>query len=246
MTDNELRELVAKTALSVQTFSEERSKTEQLIRQLSEEQLKTDEQLKRTDEQLRQTDEQLKQTDEQLRRLSKKTETSIDRLSEEIRTLSKETDKKIKEVSKQIGGLGNKFGSFTEGLALPSMEKILSKHFKMDYIFPRAKSKLLEEELEIDVLAYSNGKTNEVYVVEVKSHLTMRELEQTLRTLNKFPQAFPEHANKTLYGMIVAVDASSEMKQRVLKEGLYFATIHDDHFQLKTPSHFVPKKFNVL
>lgn len=196
MTDNELRELVAKTALTVQ-------------------------------------------------KLSEKTEASIDRLSEEIRRLSKETDKKIKEVSKQIGGLGNKFGSFTEGLALPSMEKILSKHFKMDYIFPRAKSKLLEEELEIDVLAYSNGKRNEVCIVEVKSHLTMRELEQTLKTLNKFPQAFPEHANKTLYGIIAAVDASSEMKQRVLKEGLYFATIHDDHFQLKTPSHFVPKKFNL-
>jgi hypothetical protein len=210
MTDNELRELVAKTALSVQALSEKQIKT-----------------------------------DEQLKRLSKETETSIDRLSEEIRTLSKETDKKIKEVSKQIGGLGNKFGSFTEGLALPSMEKILSKHFKMDYIFPRAKSKFLEEELEIDVLAYSNGKTNEVYVVEVKSHLTMRELEQTLKILKRFPHAFPEHANKTLYGMIVAVDASSEMKQRVLKEGLYFATIHDDHFQLKTPSHFVPKKFNL-
>jgi hypothetical protein len=209
MTDNELRDLVAKTALTVQ-------------------------------------------------KLSEKTEASLDRLSEEIRTLSKETDrkmqetdrkmketdKKIKELSKQIGGLGNKFGYFTEGLALPSMEKILSKQFKMDYIFPRAKSKILGQELEIDVLAYSNGNRNEVFIVEVKSHLTMREIEQTVKILQKFPHAFPEHAHKKIYGIIAAVDASTEMKQRVLEEGLYFATIHDDHFQLKTPAYVIPKNFN--
>lgn len=208
MTDNELRDLVAQTALTVQKLSEKQLETEKNIKELSHE--------------IRLLSEESHKTDMRF----------------------KETDKIIKELGKQIGGLGNKFGYFTEGLALPSMEKILSKQFKMDYIFPRAKSKILGEELEIDVLAYSNGNRNEVYIVEVKSHLTMREIEQTLKILKKFPLAFPEHANKTIYGMIVAVDASSEMKQQVLNEGLYFATIHDDHFQLKTPSHFVPKQFN--
>jgi len=45
----------------------------------------------------------------------------------------KENDKKvtrqIKELGKQIGGRGRKFGSFTEGFALPSMQKILQKQF---------------------------------------------------------------------------------------------------------------------
>ncbi|MFM7613552.1 MAG: hypothetical protein ACKO4R_04835, partial [Synechococcales cyanobacterium] len=40
------------------------------------------------------------------------------------------------ELGKQIGGLGAKFGSFTEGLALPSMETILHQQFGMEIISP--------------------------------------------------------------------------------------------------------------
>src|SRR5262245_3126052 len=49
----------------------------------------------------------------------------------------RETDRFLKEVGKQIGGLGDKFGSFTEGLALPSMTRILREDFGMDVIAPR-------------------------------------------------------------------------------------------------------------
>ena len=49
---------------------------------------------------------------------------SIDDLAA-LQIFLQETDRQIRELGKQIGGLGNKFGSFTEGLALPSMQKIL-------------------------------------------------------------------------------------------------------------------------
>ena len=39
----------------------------------------------------------------------------------EVSQAQKKTDRQLKELGKQIGGLGSKFGSFTEGLALPSM-----------------------------------------------------------------------------------------------------------------------------
>ena len=32
------------------------------------------------------------------------------------------TDKQLKELGVQIGGLGKKFGSFTEGMAYPSLQ----------------------------------------------------------------------------------------------------------------------------
>ncbi|NTV95645.1 MAG: DUF3782 domain-containing protein, partial [Thiobacillus sp.] len=51
---------------------------------------------------------------------------SDDELKELVASLTvsqKETDRQLKELGKQIGGLGNKFGSFTEGLALPSLAK---------------------------------------------------------------------------------------------------------------------------
>ena len=46
----------------------------------------------------------------------------------------KDTDNQLKESGKQIGGLGDKFGSFTEGMAFPSLEKMLRERFGMDVI----------------------------------------------------------------------------------------------------------------
>lgn len=105
-----------------------------------------------TDRQLRETDRQLKETDRQLRR-------------------------PLKELGKQIGGLGEKFGGFTKGMAFPSMTKILSERFSMEVIMPRVKVKKGEGSMELDVLAYANSTRNEVFVVEVKSHLRSEGLE---------------------------------------------------------------------
>ncbi|MBF0352982.1 MAG: DUF3782 domain-containing protein, partial [SAR324 cluster bacterium] len=51
----------------------------------------------------------------------------------------KETDRRLTELSKNIGGLNNKFGSFTEGMALPSMSKVLTNRFQMNVIAPNVK-----------------------------------------------------------------------------------------------------------
>ncbi|MDB9310773.1 hypothetical protein PN471_19525, partial [Aphanizomenon sp. CS-733/32] len=50
-----------------------------------------------------------------------------DLLLKQVSQQQKATDRQLKELGKQIGGLGAKFGSFTEGLALPSMETILGQ-----------------------------------------------------------------------------------------------------------------------
>ncbi len=78
-----------------------------------------------------------------------------------LATAQKETDRQLKELGKQIGGLGEKFGSFTEGLALPSMSKILSERFGMEVISPSVRVSKQGEHMEIDVLAFANAGINE-------------------------------------------------------------------------------------
>ena len=80
----------------------------ELVASLAVAQRETDRQLKETDRQLR---KQLKETDRQLR-------------------------KQLKELGKQIGGLGEKFGGFTEGMAFPAMSKILTETFGMEVVTP--------------------------------------------------------------------------------------------------------------
>jgi len=198
----------------------------QLLRELIESQKQTELQIKEVSEQQKKTDEQQKKTDEQL----KKTDEQL-----------KKTDRKIKELGKQIGGLADKFGSFTEGLALPSMEKILSKKLSMEVISPRVRVRKNGEEIEIDVLAYSNGKINTAYIVEVKSHAREDAIVQLKSILDRFHHFFPEHHNKKVYGILTAVDMSSDVRKKALQEGLYVARIHNDVFKLDTPKDFEPK-----
>jgi hypothetical protein len=205
MTDQELRDLVASLAISHQ-------KTEQSIRELSEE----------------------------TRRFVRETEKAIKELKEDTKALKKDT----KELKQQIGGLANKFGSFTEGLALPSMTKILSEQFGMTTIHPSVRIRDKSGNVwEIDVLAYANGELNTAYIVEVKSHLRDEGIEQILRELRNFPAWFPELADKKLYGILAVVDASPQLRQKVLDQGLYFARIHDEQFSLCVPEDFQPRCF---
>ena len=161
----------------------------------------------------------------------------------QLKELGKQTDRQLKELGKQIGGLGAKFGSFTEGLALPSMETILRQRFGMEVISPSVRVSKEGQHIEIDVLAYTNGNLNTAYIVEVKSHAREDSITQLKSILQRFRTFFPEHKDKQLYGILAAVDMSPELRQKTLEEGFYVARIHDQVFELDTPENFHPQGY---
>ncbi|MGH9847177.1 MAG: DUF3782 domain-containing protein [Blastocatellia bacterium] len=161
----------------------------------------------------------------------------------ELREAQRETDRQIKQVSKQIGEIGNKFGSFTEGMAYPSMRNVLESEFGMEIVLPNASSKKNGRTLEIDVLAYDKVGRNEAAIVEVKSHLTEAGIEQILKTIKEFPTFFPDLADRTVYGILAAVKIPENMRIKVAKIGLYLAVISDETFKLQVPAGFKPKAF---
>ncbi len=198
------------------------------------------------------TDQQLGATVESLREFQRETSLQMretdrrmqetDRLMQETALRMQETDRFLKEVGRQLGGLGDKFGSFTEGLALPSMTKILTERFHMSVVSPSVRVESDGRAFEIDVLAYS-GKRDEVYVVEVKSHLRMDAIRQIKRILREFHDFIPGHRGKRLYGILAGVDAPKAVRERVLREGIYLAIIHDEEFELQVPADFQPRAF---
>jgi hypothetical protein len=204
----------------------------ELVASLAIAQKETDRQLKETDQQLKETALHLQETDRQLKATD-----------QQLKTSRLEVDRQLKELRVQIGGLGNKFGTFTEGMAFPAMERILRREFGLEHISQNNKVEHGDQTLELDVLGYSNGANNKAVVVEVKSHLRPRDIEQVLQILHDFPRFFPEHATKQLYGMIATVAATKETRQQVLEQGLYLGMIHDEQFKLTKPRHFLPKCF---
>jgi hypothetical protein len=189
-------------------------------------------------------------TDEELKELVASLSINHQKMAEEAALARKEAelsrkenDKAMKELRQQIGGIANKWGSFTEGLALPSMTKILREKFKMEVVSPSVRVSKNGIDAEIDVLAYANSAINEAYVVEVKSHLREEAITQLKTLMDNFRALFPEHADKKLFGIIAAVDMSEMLKKKVLEAGFYVARIQDETFSLESPSGFQAKCF---
>lgn len=158
--------------------------------------------------------------------------------AEDTRMLKRRMD----ELGKQLGGLGNKFGSFTEGLLLPSVETMLRKKFGVTDFYMRLKTKRGAELQELDGFGFVNGKKNIGFIIEVKSHLDGRSVEQTLEQMQRFGKFHPQYKGMTLYGVIAAVDAVSESQRKaVYNAGLYLVTVKNDVVTMPTPPRgFMP------
>ncbi len=219
MTDQELKDLVASLAVA--------QRENELI--MIEERRKTEEERRKTETLFV---EERKRTEAMLADERRKTE-------EERR----KTERVLRELGKQIGGLGNKFGSFTEGLALPSVQSLLFERFGVEDFMPRRRKRVGTATIELDALGIVNGTRNEAYIVEIKSHLRSEAVQQMKDILQKFRTMFPEYAALKLYGIIAAADASADALKEAQDAGLYALTFEDDLMRFHDENGFVPRAY---
>ena len=166
-----------------------------------------------------------------------------DKKIQELTVNSKETDKQITKLGKQIGGLGNSFGRYTEGILGPSIRKILENKFGAEYVTANVERKLNGVNYEIDFFGACNGTQNKAFVVEVKTTLQDKHIDQLLKIVNILTELMPEQKGKQVFGAIAAVSFTKEQKAKVLKNGFYFLNIIDELARLDVPKDFQPKVF---
>jgi hypothetical protein len=171
------------------------------------------------------------------------TDQELKHLVASLAAAQQKTDNQLRELGKQIGGLGNKFGSFTEGLALPSVERLLFKRFKVDGFSERVRRRKGEDSIELDGLGIANGSRNEAYIVEVKSHLRSENIQQMKTLLAKFRTMFPEYAKMQLFGILAVADASKEALHEAEKEGLLIVSFKNNLMRLHKRKGFEPKAY---
>ena len=152
-------------------------------------------------------------------------------------------ERSMDNANRQLGKLGNQIGELNEAAFYPSLERVLREDFHMEVIAPNVVARRQGEELELDVLAYANEEINTVFDVEIKTGLDQAALDQILDHLRRFPRFFREHRGKKLYGVLAAVKVPPGLRQRVLRQGLYLATIRDDVFDILRPEGFEPRVF---
>jgi hypothetical protein len=152
-------------------------------------------------------------------------------------------DRGVEELRREVGRITNKFGDYSESLCQPSLIRTLRERFHMTAIAPRYRAYHNGHAIEVDLLAHANNQINEVYVAEIKTHLRQDGIEQILEHLRVFPEYFPEHRGKRLYGILAAIDAPPELRKKVIREGLYLMLISGEVLEMQVPDDFEPRAF---
>lgn len=161
---------------------------------------------------------------------------TVEELDRRLAASKEETDRALRELARQVGGLSNKFGSFTEGLAYRSCKRILREQFGMEQTAHEVEVERADgQHEEYDMIGSANGSRNEVILVEIKSHLRERDLEQVIEKLRRLPEFLPQYLGMRIHGLIAAVYLPKDMEARVAQAGLYLAAGADENFSLVPP-----------
>ncbi|MGL5034130.1 MAG: DUF3782 domain-containing protein, partial [Microcystaceae cyanobacterium] len=113
----------------------------------------------------------------------------LNQSQQELSQAQKETDKQIKSVSKQIGELGNRLGEFVEYQVRPAVVRLFQERgIDVHEFHPGLSVTRDHEGLEIDLLVVND---TDAILVEVKSKLTQRDVDEHLQRLAKFKRLMP-------------------------------------------------------
>jgi hypothetical protein len=132
----------------------------------------------------------------------------------------------------------------TEDRPKAPLIRFMENRFGTTCFFPRVNSRLGDRWLEL-CLASSYAPRNETFVIEVRHHPQEEDLERMREIHREFRHFFPSHKDQKVYGILVTVELSHEMRERALAEGIYLARADEDEKELRldVPEDFKPRAF---
>lgn len=149
------------------------------------------------------------------------------------------TQHTVKEVSKQIGHLGGRWGSFVEGLIIPSCIAMFTERgIQVDEVYSRAKKTVAGECMEIDILV---ANTVDAILIEAKSHLEVGDVRGHVDRLKKFKIFFPRYAGCRVYGAVAGIVIRARADQFAMNQGLFVIVQSGETVKLANEQAFEPR-----
>jgi hypothetical protein len=159
------------------------------------------------------TDRKFQETDRQIQELSKR----IDATSQEVRL----TSQQVKRTSDELGRLGNRLGEFVEYLIKPAVVKLFQERGIEVHKVARdikANNPKLGLATQIDLLVIN---TDTCILIEIKSHLSVDDINEHVERMEKFKPLFPEYKNSRVLGAVSGMVMSDEVARYGYKKGFF-------------------------
>ena len=184
--------------------------------------------LAQSQQELSQSQQELSQAQKELSQAQKETDKQI-----------KETDKQINRVSQQIGELGNRLGEFVEWQVRPAVVRLFQERgIDVHEFHPGISVKRDNEGLEIDLLVVND---TDAILVEVKSKLTQRDVDEHLQRLAKFKRLMPRFRDVKALGAVAAMIVPDEVASYACRQGLFVLVQSGENVIILNDAEFTPR-----
>jgi len=179
----------------------------------------------------------------EIRRLMQEYKQEAENEYKEIRQLFKKAEKRSQELEKSIGRLGNRLGEFVEGFVAPAAVRL----FRGRNIEITGVSRNVERDnpklglaMQIDLLAV-NG--DACVVIEVKSNLSIDDVNDHLKRMAKFKQLFPEYAKHKVYGAVAGMVIPQNVGHYAYRKGFFVIGQTGEAVKILNDENFKPAEW---
>jgi hypothetical protein len=163
----------------------------------------------------------------------------LSQAQKELSQAQKETDKQINRVSRQIGELGNRLGEFVEWQVRPAVVRLFQERgIDVHEFHPGISVKRDNEGLEVDLLVVND---RDAILVEVKSKLTQRDVDEHLQRLAKFKRLMPRFRDVKALGAVAAMVIPDEVASYAYRQGLFVLVQSGENVVILNDAEFTPQ-----
>jgi len=181
-------------------------------------------------------------------RIIKENAQAAEKRSQELNRMFKESAQEAekrsqrleKELNKRIGELGDRLGDFAEGFVRPAVVKLFKERgIEVHKVLRKieANNPQLNLATEIDLLVI-NG--DSCVLVEVKSNVSIDDVNDHLERMDKFKPLFPEYADKKAFGAMAGMVISDNVAKYAYRKGFFVIAQRGDLAVILNDSKFQP------
>lgn len=181
--------------------------------------------------------------------LFKKTESLIERIARENEARSRETARRFRETDialrRMEGQFTSQWGKMIEALVEPDALRIFRERgVDVHRTHRRSESQVNGEMMEIDLILEND---TEIVVVEVKSTLKVRHVDELLEDLTEFTYFFPRYAGQHIYGAVAGLTFAEDADRYAYRQGLYVVSVTGEGLtQIRNDRHFTPRDYGAM
>lgn len=236
--------LVKELAVQSKETDRKLQETDQIVKELAVQSKETDRKFQETDRKFQETDRKFQETDRIIKALaaqSRETDRLLQETDQEFRESSREFDRRMKLLDKNLGKIGNRLGQFVEEMIQPAIIRLFqARGVEVRETMRNLAARRGDLVAEVDLFAID---TWEAVAVEVKSDLTLGDVDRHLQRLGRFKQLFLHYAQLRIYGAVAGMVVSAEVARYAESQGLFVLQPSGEHIIMSNAPEFSPRSW---